>query len=248
MNPRCQNQNRLQAGFALIELLLVVLLLSVIAGAVLSQVNGVQQRARAEQVKLDIFQESREFMDQLVRDLHQAGYPNIRMFDTSTWSPALNANPMNDTRLAAGLTKIAPDEIIFEGDVDGDGQVDVLDYKWIPASGGNNCPCVQRSQVQKSTGGTAFSTAVQNVQSAGTTADPIFVAYKADGTTVSSADTATAGGLPTLANIKTVKINLKVKAKVVDPKTWVAPEVSLGSVVTLPNCSQAAGGQSMSCQ
>ena len=248
MNQPPQNTRRARAGFSLIELLLVFLLLSVVLGAVFSQINLVQQRARAEQVKLDIFQESREFLDQMVRDLHQAGYPNIRMFDTSGWSPPLNATPRNDTRLAASLTKIAPDEVVFEGDMDGDGQVDVLDYKLQPASAGNNCPCLQRSQVLKSTGGTLFSTLAQNVQSAGTTADPIFVAYKADGTVVTSADTASAGGLLTLAGIKTVQITLKVKAGVPDPKTGVAPEASLGSVVTLTNCSLAASGQPMSCQ
>ena len=100
----------------------------------------------------------------------------------------------------------------------------------------------------KSTGGTLFSTLAQNVQSAGTTADPFFVAYTADGTVVTSADTASAGGLLTLAGIKTVQITLKVKAGVTDPKTGVAPEASLGSVVTLTNCSLAASGQPMSCQ
>ncbi len=246
MNDKAQNARRAKAGFSLIELMVVLLIMSVIVGAVFTQVATVQQRGRAEQVKLDIFQESREFMDQMVRDLHQTGYPNIRMFDTASWSPALNATPMNDSRLAAGLVLIAPNEIKFEGDVDGDGQVDVLDFKL--ASTGNNCPCLQRSQVLKSTGGTVFSNEVQDVQSAGTTADPIFVAYKTDGTVVNSADTTTAGGLQTLAGIKTIKVNLKVKAKVVDPKTRVAPEASLGAVITLPNCSLTANSQPVSCQ
>ncbi|HEX2712064.1 MAG TPA: prepilin-type N-terminal cleavage/methylation domain-containing protein, partial [Candidatus Acidoferrales bacterium] len=205
------------AGFSLIEMLVVLLLLSVVTGTVLSQISMVQQRSRTEQIKLDIFQESREFMDQMVRDLHQTGYPNIRMFDTSAWAPALSSPAMNDARLAAGLLKIAPNEIVFEGDVDGDGQVDVLDYKLVTT--GNNCPCLQRSQVLKSTGGTVFSTEVQNVQNAGTNADPIFVAYQTDGTVVNAADSTTP---TTLANIKTIQITLKLKAAVADPQTGVA--------------------------
>ena len=248
MPQRSKQVRRTGTGFSLIELLFVLLLMSVVTGTILSQISLVQQRARTEQTKLDIFQESREFMDQLIRDLHQTGYPNLRMFDTSGWSPPLNATPRNDFRLAAGLTKIAPDEIVFEGDVDGDGQVDVLDYKLQPASAGNNCPCLQRSQVLKSTGGTVFSTEVQNVQNAGTAADPIFVAYKTDGTVVSSADTSTASGLLSLASLKTIRVTLKVKARAVDPQTGVAPETSLGGVVTLANCSLAASGQAMSCQ
>src|SRR5712692_5742795 len=227
--------NRFTAGFSLPELLVVLLIMSVIAGAVLSQISLVQQRSRTEQSRLDMFQEARDFMDQLTRDLHQTGYPNIRMFDTSSWSPALNATPRNDTRLAAGLLKIAPDEITFEGDVDGDGQVDVLDYKLVQT--GNNCPCLQRSQVLKSTGGNVFSTEVQNVRNAGTTADPVFLAYTTDGTLVSSAGTTTSGGQQALAGLKTIRIVLKVKAPVVDPQTQLAPEVSLGGVIVISNCS-----------
>src|SRR2546428_13730438 len=206
MTQRLKKESFAQLGFSLLELMIVVLILSVITGAVFSQISLVQQRARTEQSKLDIFQESREFMAQLGRDLQQTGSPNFRMFDASGWSPALNATPMNDSRLAGGLLKIAPDEIIFEGDVDGDGQVDVLDYKLIPASGGNNCPCLQRSQVLKSTGGTVFSTAVQNVQTAGTTADPMFVAYTPARTAGSSADPTTAGRLTPVANSKTIHL------------------------------------------
>src|SRR5713226_6804976 len=203
MTQRLKKESFAQLGFSLLELMIVVLILSVITGAVFSQISLVQQRARTEQSKLDMFQEARDFMDQLTRDLHQTGYPNIRMFDTSSWSPALNATPRNDTRLAAGLLKIAPDEITFEGDVDGDGQVDVLDYKLVQT--GNNCPCLQRSQVLKSTGGNVFSTEVQNVRNAGTTADPVFLAYTTDGTLVSSADTTTSGGQQALAGLKTIR-------------------------------------------
>src|SRR5262249_24857838 len=226
--------------------MVVVLVMSIMMAAIFSQITLVQQRARTEQAKLDIFQQSREFMDQLVRDLHLTGYPNIRMFDTSGWAPALSAVPMNDTRLAAGLTKVAPDEIIFEGDVNGSGLVSVLDYKLQAA--GNNCPCLQRSQVLKSVGGTNFSTEVQNIQSAGTVADPIFVAYLSDGTVVSSADTPTAGGQVNLARIKTIKIILRVRAYTVDLQTAQAPEASLNAVVTLGNCSLVANGQYMSCR
>src|SRR2546425_10931399 len=139
MTQRLKKESFAQLGFSLLELMIVVLILSVITGAVFSQISLVQQRARTEQRKLDIFQESREFMDQLGRDLHQTGYPNIRMFDTSGWSPAVNANPMNDSRLAAGLLKSAPDEIICEVDFDGDWQRDGLAYRLISASGGDSC-------------------------------------------------------------------------------------------------------------
>ena len=149
-------------------------------------------------------------MDQFDRDLRQAGYPTLRMFDTSPadgWSPALASPSTGDSRIAVGVIKIAANEIEFEGDVDGDGQVDVVDYQLV--SSGDGCPCLQRSQILKSSSTTAFSTQIQNVQSAGTSADPIFIAYKGDGTSVTSADMTTTTGQQDLVSIKTVRIHRK---------------------------------------
>jgi prepilin-type N-terminal cleavage/methylation domain-containing protein len=233
------------SGFSLIELMVVVALMSVLMWAVLSQISLVQQRTRTEQVKVDIFQESREFADQLVRDLHQAGYPGSRMFDTSGWSPAVSSPASSDSRLATGIIKIEPSELEFEGDVDGDGYVHVVDY--VLQSTGNNCPCLQRSDVLKSSGTTVLSNDVQNVENAGTSADPIFLAYTAAGSSVTAADMTTGAGQISLATVKTVQFILKVKAPIVDSRTGQAPESTLSGQVTLGNCSMAATGQANSC-
>ena len=237
-------QPTMARGFSLLEVMVVVLLMTILIGSVLSMITVTQQRARAEQVKVDIFQEAREFADQFVRDLHQAGYPSARMFDTSGWSPALASPATGDSRIAVGITKIAANEITFEGDVDGDGNVHTVDY--VLQTTGNNCPCLQRSDNLKS-GTAVLSNDVQNVQSAGTTADPIFIGYTSSGTTVTSADMTTAAGKIALATIKTVQFTLKVKSPVVDTQTLVAPETTLGGQVTIGNCSLAATGQTNSC-
>src|SRR5579862_6683391 len=127
-------------GFSMLELLFVVALMTVVVASVFSQIALVQQRARTEEAKLDIFQQSRDFADQLSRDLHQTGYPSVRMFDTSSWSTAVASPSSGDSRLATGIILIGPAEIQFEGDVDGTGNVSVLDYKL--AASGNNCPCL----------------------------------------------------------------------------------------------------------
>jgi hypothetical protein len=194
---------------------------------------------------LDIFQESRDFVDQFVRDAHEAGYPSHLMFDTTSWTVAVASPIYTDTRLAAGIILMGPSEIKFEGDVEGDGSVDVVDYKLVAV--GNNCPCLQRSAVDKTSGVAVFSNEVQNVQNAGTTADPIFVGYTASGTAVTSADLTTLANQQALATIKIVLIRLKTKAGVIDAQTQQAAETTLSGQVTIVNCSLAATGQTNSC-
>src|SRR5581483_2906808 len=97
---------RLQLGFSMIELMVAIFVMTIIMGVAFQQINQVQQRSQSEMAKLDMFQEGREFMDQLVRDLHQAGYPNIRQFNTSSWSTAVSSPAYSDQRLATGLIYI----------------------------------------------------------------------------------------------------------------------------------------------
>ena len=245
MIERTRRSKLSQRGFSLIELLTVIVLLSITVGGVVSQISLVEQRSRGEQVKLDIFQESRDFVDQFVRDAHEAGYPSRRMFNTSSWTVAAASPIYTDTRLAAGIILIGPNEAKFEGDVVGDGNVYVVDYKLLAT--GNNCPCLQRSAVNKTSGVAVFSNEVQNVQNAGATADPIFVGYTASGSAVTSADLTTLANQQTLATIKTVLIRLKTKAGIADPETGQAAESTLSGQVTIVNCSLTATGQSNSC-
>ena len=67
-----------QGGFTLIELMLSLVTLLVISGSAFQLMNLATQRSATEQTKLDLLQEGREFMDQMSRDLRQAGYPNPR--------------------------------------------------------------------------------------------------------------------------------------------------------------------------
>lgn len=136
-------------GFSLLEMMVVIAILTLVMGVVFTQINLVQKRYRTEEMKLDLTQESREFMDQIVRDMHSIGYPTSKMFSTAVLGSPVN----NDSKVAVGLVKVAYDELWFEGDVDGDGNVDVIDYKLQADSGTGNCPCrVSRSQVSKVNG------------------------------------------------------------------------------------------------
>ena len=152
---------RCQKGFSLIELLTVVVILMLVTGVVFQQINLVQKRGRQEDVKMDLTQESREFVDQMVRDLHTSGYPNRKMYIT-------NLVNTSDSRYAVGLVQVTPTSLWFEGDVDGDGQVDSIQYQL--QSNGGTCPCtIRRSQVVKANGvapmaqATSFNMEVSNV-------------------------------------------------------------------------------------
>src|ERR1700674_5729043 len=101
-------------GFTLLEMMIVVLILTVVTAGIFMQMDMAQQRAFSEQVKLDNFQEARDFVDQFFRDVNQIGYPNSRMVDTTAaWSPALASPLVNDNRLAIGLVQIDANEIRF---------------------------------------------------------------------------------------------------------------------------------------
>jgi prepilin-type N-terminal cleavage/methylation domain-containing protein len=158
-----------QRGFSLLEMITVVAILTLVMGVVFKQVITVQQRYRGEETKLDIAQESREFLDQMVRDLHQAGYPTKRIYASGVLlSPAIN-----DQRVAAGLVRYTYNDLWFEGDMDGDGQIEVVRYT-LNAPGGI-CPCtIQRSQATKlnstaplSQTSTNYATELQNVINSG---------------------------------------------------------------------------------
>src|SRR5882672_2091306 len=190
-------RSRQQQGFSLLEILIVMGIMGIISAGILSQMDSAQQRGYSEQVKLDNFQEARDFVDQFFRDVNQIGYPNSRMIDTTAaWSPILATTLINDNRLAIGLVRIDGNEIRFEGDMNGDGNVQSIIYM-VNGSGSCNL-CLQRSQVDKASGSPLtgqpapnWGTEVNDVLSS-----PIFSYFKADGTQVTGlpVDLSTSGG------------------------------------------------------
>lgn len=233
-----------QLGFSLIELMVVLLILSVMMGAVFSQINLVQQRNSVEQNRVDIFEEGRSFVDQMTRDLHHAGYPNPRNF-----AAGYITGP-NDQHAAVGLVKVAVDQLWFEGDVAGDGNVYSVQFYLDP--NGNNCPCLKRSQSVKLSGdpltgqGTAtYYSEVQGVQN-GTSTNPIFQAYDLNGNLI-TLPVDFDNNKTTMAQIRSISVTVTVQSSVMDFKTKTYPITTLVSSVDLDNCSQAATGQTMSC-
>ncbi len=237
-------QKKLSAGFSLIELMIVIVILLTITGAIFQVIQSAMQRSSAEQTKLDMFQEAREFMDQMSRDLRQAGYPSARNFAASVLS-----NPVaNDGNVAVGLVKVASDELWFEADVDGTGTVSVVRYI-LDTSTSDNCPCLRRSQLPKVDGNplTAQTSPSYQVEVQGVTNTDIFSA-RASSSVVGLPVTFASGSGMTIASIDTIQATLSLQGLIIDPQTRQKPVTTLVNTVRLNNCSQAASGETMSCR
>jgi hypothetical protein len=221
--------------------MIVLLLLLVVTGAIFQLINLSTERSSAEQTKLDMFQEGREFMDQMTRDMRLAGYPNARNF-----APGILANPAaNDSRVAVGLVKVAAGELWFEADVDGTGTVSVIHYN-LDTSTTNNCPCLKRSQLPKiNAAPMAQTTPSYQVEVQGVTNTDIFSAYNDGAAQALPIGYSTSPN--TIASIDTMKAVLSLQGATIDPKTHKKPATSLVTTVRLNNCSLAASGQQTSC-
>jgi prepilin-type N-terminal cleavage/methylation domain-containing protein len=211
-----------QSGFTLIELLMVVLLLSIVVGAVFSQIERAQVRYRVEDQRVDLTQQEREFIDQFTRDLHQAGYPSASMYGTSG-----TAN-----QVARGPISLSSNDIVIEGDVDGDGLVDTVEYSYFDGSGWtssapNPCPCIRRSQVQKGTPSSASTTFTQVQNVVGTS---FFTAFDAGGGTISLPASPT-----DLRRIKTVQITLTTQGTAPDSDAHNSIQVTMTGMARLVN-------------
>jgi prepilin-type N-terminal cleavage/methylation domain-containing protein len=253
MGHRLNKGKNRERGFTLIELLIVIAILATVTGGIFLQLDTAQQRINTEQVKVDNFDEARDFVDQFFRDINQIGYPNGHMVSFLPMSPASAlATSQQDIRVAVGLVKIDANSIWFEGDVSGTGVVQSVQYM---INGSTSCGlCLQRSAVPKVSGdpftgqgspGPVWGTEVNDVIT-----NPIFTYFDTNGAAVT--------GLPlnidhdgtTLAKVKTIHISLTIQDNaVMDQKTKQPIQTSFEGEVSLNNCSMATAGYvGISCQ
>jgi hypothetical protein len=175
----------------------MAVLLAVVASAV-NYIALATQRSKTEQIRVDLAQEGREFVDEFERDIHQSGYPGCDFFNNLGSTNCATTANYNNAALAVGLVSISYTNVIFEGDVNGDGLVESVQYRLVDSAGNyppaTSCPCtVQRSEVPKAAGlsaptyqqATSFSQELQNVVNSGSPA----------------ANAAYGGGLPIAGNV-----------------------------------------------
>jgi prepilin-type N-terminal cleavage/methylation domain-containing protein len=235
-NTHCRQVHQL--GSTLIELMVAIAILSVVSGAILSQLGQASQRIGAEQVKVDNFDEARDFVDQFFRDINQIGYPNGHI---------QTAPSQSSSAVAVGLVKISATSVWFEGDINGSGVVQSVQYM---INGSGACTlCLQRSAIPKvdltlplAQTGTDWGTEVNDL-----TTTTIFTYFDTNGNQVTALPADIANNPATIASVKTIHISLTIQNNaVMDPKTHQPIQTSFEGEVSLNNCSMAAGG-AMTC-
>jgi prepilin-type N-terminal cleavage/methylation domain-containing protein len=247
-------------GFSLIEMMVVLAIVTIIMGSVFKSIDLAQRTSRSQQVKLDLTQQAREFVDQLTRDLRNAGYPYQRNMANGTQdvaNPAYNFVNASDPYNAPGLIYVDKGSLWFSGNLDGTAgaqagtaSVKIVRYDYVAAGAGQpGCPCLRRTEFVRNggdpladaqnPGAAAAQLEIQGVQNGTTAADAIFTVYD---------DTGVAINLPidfdnnatTLAGINSLKVVVTVQAAQQD-NTGVRPVTTVVSSVALNNCSEAMG-------
>lgn len=229
-----------QNGFTLVEMMISLAILSIVFAVVVEGINTMQARNFVETNKLDLTQQTREFMDQIVNDIDQAGYPNLNMFDPGSFTaPQSAADCTLDPNVACGFISVSGTDLQFEGDVDGSG----VSEEWIQLRQTNGVgaaactapPCViQRGTVSKlAWANGAGTTPVYFTEVSGVMNTTIFTPYWNSGSLISPLPATRAN--TQLYNISAVGITLYVKSSQRDPKTGVYPTVTMVSTAKITN-------------
>jgi type II secretory pathway pseudopilin PulG len=117
-------KNKSQSGFSLLEMLAVAAFITVITGSVFMLLNTGVQRYQMESEVVDSFQTARLGIDQMSRDIHEAGFPPANtgwkiLAGQPTalpfaWDPAYPATPCT-----VGVNCATPNQfdLIIEGEI-----------------------------------------------------------------------------------------------------------------------------------
>jgi prepilin-type N-terminal cleavage/methylation domain-containing protein len=239
-------------GFSLLEMIVALAILTLVIGVAVEGLTQMQRRDFAEQSKTDTVQETRDFVDQMVRDLHDVGYPPRVVFKDR---PLCSSG---DPKISCSLIYFSPTQIQYEGDLDGTGTVyQVWMQLAVPASG--KCPCIlQRGVISKAAalggGRPTYYTEVNGVLNSGdgaggstygvdlpgpgsydtyATAD-VFSAYQIDASQISILCSNATG----CSSIASLQITVNVASKFADPQTQTYPVYSITSKARVNNSKE----------
>jgi prepilin-type N-terminal cleavage/methylation domain-containing protein len=264
MNLFKQNRGD-QSGFTLLEMMIGMAIFLVISGAVMGLLDVSQKRYKTDTQVLSAFQAARLAVDQMSRDIDDAGYPPQSQFSNPTtpttsyaqspfaWSPSY---PATACTVGNSCTTPGSFDIIVEADIDNSGTVDWVRYQLVGST-------LYRGVTPKTVGGdpnAATSAAgvmapyVTNVMNnapgaqivtlnaaypglfPGGAAVPIFT-YTCD-TPAGPVTCSTAGANNSPANIREVGIQLIVQTQGVDEQSGEIRAVSLNGMARRINPNQ----------
>ena len=80
MKERMQAAGR-QGGFSSLELIVSIAILTTVIAVVTDGIVQIEKKSASDVNKVGLAQESRQFMDQILRDFRQSGFPSMAMFD-----------------------------------------------------------------------------------------------------------------------------------------------------------------------
>lgn len=233
-------------GFSLIEMVIALSLLVIVLAVVVAGISQTVQRNSAESAKVDTVQETRDFVDQMVRDLHGVGYPPGRV---------QNGNPacVNNPNVSCGLIYFSSTQIRYEGDLDGTGTVYQV---WMQlAAPPATCPCtLQRGVVTKAaalagqvpTYFTEVNGVLNSGNGAGVTTYGVSLPGGGSYSTYAAADVFTAYDVNaslvgtcadpvSCSSIRSLQITANVAPNFLDTKTNIFPVYSITSKARLNN-------------
>jgi len=190
MNP--VNTDTAKKGFSLLELMIVLAVFSFIVGGLFNVLQRSQTRYQFEQDVTEAQQSARTAVDMMEREIRLAGFPKLTYYDAAL------AYTTNSSTISSGFVTVNSTDLVFEGDINEDGVVDVVEYRL-------NGTVLERSAVEKPGGGTAatpaYKTLAENVRSLG------FTYFDSAGNSTS-----------TPAQAKRVTVNLNLSTNKVDPE------------------------------
>jgi type II secretory pathway component PulJ len=196
-------------GFSLVELLVVLSVFTFVVGGVFTVFSKGQTRYAFEQDVTEAQQSARNAIDMMEREIRLAGFPKTSYYDTAL------GYTINSNTVAKGFTTSNATDMVFEGDINEDGIVEVVEYNL-------NGSTLQRSAVAKPGGGVAatasFKILSENVRSLS------FTYYDAAGTTTT---------VP--ANVRRVQVDLNLSTNKVDPETRRLRTVSVSTMALARN-------------
>jgi len=237
------------SGFSLIEMMCVLGVLGIVMGVVVAAMIQMQQRQVSESAKVDITQESRDFIDQMVRDIHTVGYPPGRVENN-------NPNCIGQVNVSCGVIYFSSTQLQYEGDLDGTGTVYQVWLQLIPGTNGS-CPCVlQRGVLTKAdilagkvpTYFTELNGVINSGNGAGAASYtinlPNAAAYASYATTdvfrawdLNTNQVTSCTDVPSCASaaIRSLEITVNVTSSIDDPQTKIFPVLSITSKARLNN-------------